>query len=130
MHDPCDVNRLTPWTLGPYPPANGTRARIARVWHGVTDASAADDYLRYVRDTGVTEALRTTGNKGVVVLRRLDGDAAHFVFVSLWEGMDGIRAFAGPDIDVARYFPDDARWLRELTPHVEHYLVPVFATRH
>jgi hypothetical protein len=94
----------------------------------VTAASAAEKYLEYVKATGVTECLRTAGNRGVLVLRRLDGDEAHFIFLSLWDGVDAVRSFAGPDFDLARYFPDDARWLRELTPRVHHYLVSVFET--
>jgi hypothetical protein len=132
MHEPLDSHRsiLDPWSRRP-DRARFSRpapARIARVWRGVTAASAAADYLEYVRETGVTECLRTSGNRGVVVLRRLDGDEAHFLFLSLWEGVDAVRAFAGPNFELARYFPDDARWLRELTPRVDHYLVSVLET--
>lgn len=136
MYDPLAAHSPTPWSLGPCPPATAGRPapaapppRIARVWQGRTPASAAGEYLRYVRDTGVADALGTAGNRGVLLGRRIEGDEARFLVVSLWDGLEAVRVFAGPDVETARYYPDDARWLRELPPRVEHYLVPVFTTR-
>jgi uncharacterized damage-inducible protein DinB len=37
--------------------------------------------------------------------------------------MDGIRRFAGDDAERARYYPEDARYLESLAPHVEHFEV-------
>jgi heme-degrading monooxygenase HmoA len=56
-------------------------------------------------------------------LRRTEGDLAHFVFVSLWDSLDAIRAFAGDDVEKARYYPEDADYLLELEPRVTHYEV-------
>jgi uncharacterized damage-inducible protein DinB len=35
--------------------------------------------------------------------------------------MDGIRRFAGPDPERARYYPEDERFLTALEPNVEHF---------
>jgi hypothetical protein len=36
-------------------------------------------------------------------------------------GLDrGREAFAGEDVDVARYFPEDERFLLELAPRLQH----------
>jgi hypothetical protein len=35
--------------------------------------------------------------------------------------MDSIRAFAGDDVERARYYPEDEAFLLELEPHVTHY---------
>lgn len=94
---------------------------IARTWHGVTKAADADAYDAYLHRTGVHECRATPGNLGVYVLRRLDGERAHFLFVSLWESYDAIRAFAGADPERAVYFPEDRRFLLELEPQVTHY---------
>jgi len=51
------------------------------------------------------------------------GDRAEFVFVSLWESMDAIRAFAGPDLERARYYSEDEAYLVSLPEYVEHYEV-------
>jgi heme-degrading monooxygenase HmoA len=98
---------------------------IARVWHGITEASRADDYLDVLNRTGVPELQATDGNRGVYVLRRTEGDEAHFLLISLWESRDDIRAFAGNDIDKARYYLEDQQYLAEFEPNVTHYDVVV-----
>src|SRR6267378_2129443 len=71
---------------------------IARLWHGAVRAEQGEAYMRYLEKTGIPESRATPGNRGVYVLRRQEGDAAHFLFVSLWESREAIRAFAGEDI--------------------------------
>jgi heme-degrading monooxygenase HmoA len=94
---------------------------IARIWHGVTPRQKADAYVEYVRKTGIKDLEATPGNKGVFFLRRLSGDRAEFLVLSLWESIDVIRAFAGDEIERARYYPEDRDYLVELEPKVEHY---------
>ena len=96
---------------------------IARVWHGAVSAARADEYLAYLRRTGLRDYRQTAGHRGVHVLRRIDGGEAHFVLVSLWESMDAVRVFAGDDPETARYYPEDEGYLLELEPHVAHYEV-------
>jgi heme-degrading monooxygenase HmoA len=96
---------------------------IARLWHGAVLATRGDAYLRYLEKTGIPESRATPGNRGVYVLRRQEGDAAHFLFVSLWDSREAIRAFAGDDIERARYYPEDEKFLLELEPTVTHYEV-------
>lgn len=98
---------------------------IARTWHGETDASRADEYLAYLNATGVRDLRATRGNIAVFVLRRIEGDRAHFTFVSLWESLDAIRAFAGDEAERARYYPEDAKYLLTLEPLVQHHDVVV-----
>ncbi len=96
---------------------------IARQWHGAVLAERADAYLRYLEETGIPDSKATPGNRGVFVLTRREGKVAHFVFLSLWESLDAIRAFAGDDIERARYYPEDRDFLLELEPTVTHYEV-------
>jgi len=100
---------------------------IARTWHGVTDASKADSYLDYLNKTGVTEYRATQGNSGVYVLRRIEGNKAHFLLLTLWESEEAIKRFAGPDIEKAKYYPEDEQFLLELEPKVMHYEVMAVA---
>ena len=94
---------------------------IARLWHGAVPADKGDAYLRYLESTGVPDSRFTPGNRGVYVLRRREGEIAHFLFVSLWESREAIRAFSGEDIERARYYPEDSAYLLELEPTVSHY---------
>lgn len=96
---------------------------IARTWHGVVSREQADAYHEYLLRTGVPELQATPGNRGVYVLQRLEGPHAHFLLISLWDSLDVIRAFAGDDVERARYYPEDAVYLLELEPTVTHYEV-------
>ena len=92
---------------------------IARRWRGTVRAADHDAYLRYVEQTGITALTSTPGNEGVMVFRHLDpdGGTSEIEVVSLWRDEASIQAFAGADISVARFFPDDDRYLiaRELS---------------
>lgn len=94
---------------------------IARIWHGKTKTSVADLYLDYLFKSGMPAYRATPGNKGSRVLRRLEGDVAHFITLSFWESRDAIVAFAGADIEVAKYYPEDKKYLLEFEPKVTHY---------
>jgi len=98
---------------------------IARTWHGRVPAAKADDYDDYLKRTGVADCAATPGNRGVLVLRRTEDDVTHFMFTSLWESHEAIRAFAGPDPERARYYPEDDDFLLEKEPRVTHYEVLV-----
>ena len=99
---------------------------IARLWRGVTRAQDHDAYLDYLHKTGVADILKITGNRGVRLFHRIHDGQAEFVFLSLWESFDAIRAFAGPQPDRAVYYPADRKFLLELTPEVAHYTMEVF----
>jgi antibiotic biosynthesis monooxygenase (ABM) superfamily enzyme len=96
---------------------------IARVWFGRTKAEDYDAYLTYLEESGVAALRQTPGNQGVMVLRRREGDEAEFGVVSFWDSLEDVKAFAGEDVDVARYFPEDERFLLEFTPGLKHFEV-------
>lgn len=98
---------------------------VARTWHGRVGADKADAYHRYLLETGVNEYGATKGNRGVHVLRRLEGGEAHFLLVTFWESWDAIKKFAGDEFERAKYYPQDAEYLLELEPTVTHYEVLV-----
>ena len=82
-----------------------------------------DGYAEYIRDTGFREYAETAGNRGAWMLRRDDADRAEFITFSLWDSTEAIRAFAGEDIEVAVYYPEDERYLIERDATVTHYQV-------
>jgi heme-degrading monooxygenase HmoA len=98
-------------------------AVIARLWFGRTKATDYDAYLAYLEESGVAELHATPGNRGVMVLRRIDRDEAEFGVMSLWDSLDDVRAFAGEDVDAAHYYPEDERFLLEFEPKVKHFEV-------
>jgi heme-degrading monooxygenase HmoA len=96
---------------------------IARTWRGFTNAADADLYAEYIRRAAMPPYLGTPGNRGAFILRRVLADEAEFLVLSLWESMDAVRAFAGPDPDRAVFYPEDARYLTRFDQHVEHFEV-------
>ncbi len=98
---------------------------IARAWHGRVPAEKADAYAEFLNRSGVPDYRATPGNRGVYVLRRIEGEVAHFLLISLWGSKEEIRTFAGNDIERARYYPEDGDFLLEFEPRVTHYEVLV-----
>ena len=98
---------------------------IARMWHGVTPEEKAAEFLDYVNRTGVPGLTSTPGNLGVLVFRRAEQGHVHFLLTSFWQSHEAISKFAGPDIGLARYYPEDEKYLVELEPKVTHYEVVV-----
>jgi heme-degrading monooxygenase HmoA len=96
---------------------------IARTWHGATPASKADEYLEFLKRTGVRDYRATPGNRGVYLLRRVGEDRADFLLVSFWDSYEAIRRFAGPDVEKAFYYPEDKDFLLEFERMVTHYEV-------
>lgn len=96
---------------------------IARTWHGVTSRAKADEYLRLMRTIAVPDYQAIAGNRGVYVMRRIEGETAHFLLLTLWDSEDAIRQFAGEDIEKAKYYDFDPDYLLELEPTVTHYEV-------
>ena len=95
--------------------------KITRIWHGITKAADADEYLRYVEETGVAEYRKIPGNLSAKLLRSVEGDRCHFLTITEWESYESIRAFAGEDYKKAKYYPEDKTYLLEFEEHVMHY---------
>ncbi|MGH7530761.1 MAG: antibiotic biosynthesis monooxygenase family protein [Gemmatimonadales bacterium] len=96
---------------------------IARLWHGVTRVEHYDAYWAFLHARAIPDYRATPGNVGVRLFRRRDGARAHFLTLSYWTSLEAIRAFAGAEIERAKYYPEDATYLLEFEPTVQHYEV-------
>jgi heme-degrading monooxygenase HmoA len=94
---------------------------ITRIWHGRTKAAKSDECLNLMRTVAIPDYRSIPGNKGAYALRRIEGDTSHFLMVTFWESEDAIRAFAGDDISVAKYYDFDRNFLLEMEPTSTHY---------
>lgn len=94
---------------------------IARIWHGRTEAAKADAYFEFLKERAVPDYQKSTGNRGVFLFRRVEGNKAHFLTLTHWDSLEAIEAFAGAEISKAKYYPEDADFLLEFEPTVEHY---------
>ena len=96
---------------------------IVRLWHGKVPTAQAVAYREFLNTRAIPDYRSIAGNIGAQVLERRDGDTTHFVTLTMWEDLAAIRSFAGDDIERAKYYPEDASFLLELEPKVEHYEV-------
>jgi heme-degrading monooxygenase HmoA len=96
---------------------------IARIWRGVTLREKADEYERYVAQTGIGAYRATPGNRGAWILRRDVGERTEFLTLSMWDSWDAIRRFAGDDPQRAVFYPRDDEFLIDRDLEVVHYEV-------
>ena len=96
---------------------------IARQWIGETRESDAEEYAKYLEETGVRHCKGIHGNCGVLLLKRIYDGKAQFIFISFWDSFAAIKAFAGPEFENAVYYPEDERFLLAIEPRVTHYEV-------
>lgn len=86
---------------------------IVRTWRGATRAADLEAYLAYLHETGIPEYEATPGNRGTLLLHRLDGERAEYLILSFWDSLDDVHGFAGDDIATAVFYPEDDRFLVE-----------------
>jgi heme-degrading monooxygenase HmoA len=96
---------------------------IARIWRGAVAKADRDAYAAYMQDTGVAGYADTAGNRGVWMLRRDVGEKTEFMMFTLWDSMEAVKAFAGPEPDTAVFYPEDDRFLIERDLTVDHFEV-------
>lgn len=96
---------------------------IARLWRGVVASADADEYARYMQETGVAGYARVAGNRGVWMLRRAVEQGEEFMMFTLWDSLDAVKSFAGEDFETAVFYPEDDRFLIERDLTSTHYEV-------
>lgn len=99
---------------------------ILRRWTSSVRTCDRREYIRYIEETGVADYLRTPGNLGCETLMRDCGDGrSEVTTLSWWTSMAAIHAFAGDEVDRARYYPEDDRFLLAKPERVEHHEIVV-----
>jgi heme-degrading monooxygenase HmoA len=96
---------------------------IVRLWHGRVPSEKAAAYREFVNQRAIPDYRSVPGNLSVHVLERADGAVTHFITLTFWESLEAIRGFAGPDVETAKYYPQDRDFLLEFEPTVVHYEV-------
>jgi heme-degrading monooxygenase HmoA len=97
---------------------------ILRKWTGRIRTAQEKEYVDYIARTGLEDYAKTPGNLGFEMLLRELGDGESEVTTLSWlTTMDSIRAFAGATPELARYYPEDDRYLVHRPLHVEHHRV-------
>jgi len=98
---------------------------IARHWRGWTKLANADAYERLLRESVLPGLKKIDGYRGGYVLRRNGPAEAEFVVVNLFESLEAVRQFTGPDYDAAVFEPEARKLLSKVEPTATHYEVRV-----
>ena len=94
---------------------------IVRMWRGFASAEKAPDYHRHVTQTVFPSLKHIAGHRGAYLLKREAGGRVEFLAVTLWESIEAVRAFAGPNPDVAVVEPAAVAALTEFESFVRHF---------
>ena len=81
---------------------------IARLWHGYTKPENAAAYEALLKPELLPSIGRVKGYRGSYLLRKDKTDEVEFITIMLWESIDAIRAFAGPDYETS-IVPEERR---------------------
>ena len=96
---------------------------IVRMWHGRVPTSKAQAYRDFLNRRAIPDYQSVAGNISVHILERQEGEVTHFITMTFWENMEVIKGFAGEEVEVAKYYPEDNEFLLEFEPTVVHYEV-------
>jgi heme-degrading monooxygenase HmoA len=96
---------------------------IARIWHGYTTAENANRYEAVKKPEMLPGISTVRGYVGSYLLRRSKGSEVEFVVIMLWESLDAIRNFVGPDYDAAVVPPECGALLSRYDERSAHYEV-------
>ncbi|WP_431243401.1 antibiotic biosynthesis monooxygenase family protein [Flavobacterium sp. P21] len=96
---------------------------IARIWHGKTKMEDYETYTKFLIDTAIPDYEKTPGFVKLSFLRNIKNDEGHFTLITYWKSWEVIKNFAGEDIEIAKYYPEDQQFLLEFEENVEHFEV-------
>ena len=94
---------------------------IMRIWHGWTTPANAAAYEQLLRAEILPRIRTLSGCRGIYLLRRPADEEVEFVTILLFESLDAVRAFAGPDYEAAVVPPEARRLLARFDARSAHY---------
>ena len=96
---------------------------ILRIWRAHAESSSGDRYPRHLLDKVRPELEKIAGFHGLFLVTRNHGAEVEYVVQTLWDSMDAIRTFAGPQPERAVVEPAAAAMLLRFDEVVDHYEV-------
>ena len=98
---------------------------IARLWKGWTAFENADAYEKLLRDRVLPSLNKIKGYRGGYVFRQTSERDVEFVVLNLFDSLDAVREFAGPEYTVPVFEPEARQLLSKVEPIARHYEVRV-----
>jgi len=94
---------------------------ITRMWRGWARSDQADRYERHYRSEVMATLSQVPGFRGARLLRRRVGEETEFVSLTLFDDLDAVRGFAGPDYETAVVAGEARKVLTRFDERVAHY---------
>ena len=96
---------------------------IARHWRGWTAVQDADAYETLLKDKVLPSLKAIEGYRGGYILRNDGPEEVEFVVVNLFDSLESVKRFAGPDYSIPVFEPEARKLLRRIEPEAIHYEV-------
>jgi hypothetical protein len=96
---------------------------IARHWRGWTTPANAAAYEALLNEKIFPQLKSIEGYRGGYLLRSDGSEEVEWVVVNLFESLDAVKKFAGPDYTVAVFEPEARLLLSKIEPLAKHYEV-------
>ena len=96
---------------------------ILRMWEARSTAGGAADYIRHATTKVFPKIRAIEGYKGEYLLRRDVKDSVELVVLTLWDSIEAIRQFAGPEPNKALVEPEARAVLTSFDEYVTHFEV-------
>jgi heme-degrading monooxygenase HmoA len=96
---------------------------IARTWSGQATIAKADAYIRHFTTNVAPHLKEIAGHRGAWLLWRETDGRVEFLAVTLWDSLEIVKAFAGPDPEVAIVEPEARAALSAFDEFARHYEV-------
>jgi heme-degrading monooxygenase HmoA len=74
---------------------------IMRMWKARATATRAEDYVQHATNVVFPKVSAIKGHCGAYVLRRQTEADVELIVLTLWDSMEAIRRFAGPEARAA-----------------------------
>jgi len=98
---------------------------IARVWRARATSQLANLYTAHFTEAVLPRLGALPGFRGAYLLQRSDDGAIEFIVQTLWDSMDAVKRFAGPEPGVAVVDEEARAVLISFDTLVQHYDVVV-----
>ncbi len=97
------------------------RAMIARHWRGWTKIENANAYESLLKAKVLPALTAIEGYRGGYILRRDGLEEVEFVVINLFDSLEAVKRFAGPDYTVPVFEPAAKTLLSRAEPLAAHY---------
>lgn len=95
---------------------------IARVWHGYTKPGGdADGYEGMLKPELLPGIGKVKGYQGSYLLRKDNENEVEFISIILWDSIEDVRAFAGPDYETSIVPEERRKYLSRHDAKSVHY---------